>query len=285
MNKQWYRVLFPGKKSKALTLSYDDGVLQDRRLVAILNEWGLKGTFNLNAGLFGFSGQALVNGKETDVSRLGREEAARLYSRHEIAGHGLWHSSLPHIGSAAAMREIIEDKRLLEELSGRILDTFAYPFGTQSPEIHALLEKASYRCARTVAVTHGFDLPEHAFQWDTTCHHDDPELMGLAETFCTARVGMRNALLFSLWGHSYEFDANDNWRVMETFARYMGGFSKEIWFATNGEVFRYLQAWRGLRFSADGRTVQNPSATAVCLANWQDEYEIPGGVELRLGKG
>ena len=38
-------------KMKALTFSYDDGTLQDRRLVEIFNKYGLKATFNLNSGL------------------------------------------------------------------------------------------------------------------------------------------------------------------------------------------------------------------------------------------
>ena len=41
--------LYPGGKKLALTFSYDDGVIQDRRLVPILNKNGLKGTFNINA--------------------------------------------------------------------------------------------------------------------------------------------------------------------------------------------------------------------------------------------
>ena len=43
---------FPGGKHKALTLSYDDGRTQDRRLVDIFNRNGIKGTFHLNSGLF-----------------------------------------------------------------------------------------------------------------------------------------------------------------------------------------------------------------------------------------
>lgn len=39
---------FPGGKKKALTLSYDDGVEQDIRLIDIMKKNGLKGTFNLN---------------------------------------------------------------------------------------------------------------------------------------------------------------------------------------------------------------------------------------------
>ena len=43
---------FPGGKAKALTMSYDDGKVQDRRLIDIFNKYGIKGTFNLNYGQF-----------------------------------------------------------------------------------------------------------------------------------------------------------------------------------------------------------------------------------------
>ena len=36
-------------KNKAITFSYDDGVTQDRRLIEILNRYGLKATFNINS--------------------------------------------------------------------------------------------------------------------------------------------------------------------------------------------------------------------------------------------
>ena len=43
---------FPGGLGKALTLSYDDGVEQDIKLIDILNRYGLKCTFNLNSGCY-----------------------------------------------------------------------------------------------------------------------------------------------------------------------------------------------------------------------------------------
>lgn len=43
---------FPDGKTKALTLSYDDGVEQDIHLVEIMKRNGLKGTFNLNSGIY-----------------------------------------------------------------------------------------------------------------------------------------------------------------------------------------------------------------------------------------
>ena len=42
---------FPGGKHKVLTMSYDDGREEDYRLVEMFNKYGIKGTFNLNAGI------------------------------------------------------------------------------------------------------------------------------------------------------------------------------------------------------------------------------------------
>ena len=58
MHEIWMR--FPDGKAKALTLSYDDGVEQDIRLIAILNRHNLKCTFNLNGGLFAPEGTKVV---------------------------------------------------------------------------------------------------------------------------------------------------------------------------------------------------------------------------------
>ena len=44
-------MLFPQGKKKTLTLSYDDGTIHDRKFVKIMNEYGIKGTFNLECFL------------------------------------------------------------------------------------------------------------------------------------------------------------------------------------------------------------------------------------------
>ena len=45
-------------KTKAITLSYDDGTLQDIKFVESLNKYNLKATFNLNSSLFGLPGKS-----------------------------------------------------------------------------------------------------------------------------------------------------------------------------------------------------------------------------------
>ena len=41
--------LYPGGLAKAITFSYDDGQVYDRRLIEIFNQAGFKGTFHLNS--------------------------------------------------------------------------------------------------------------------------------------------------------------------------------------------------------------------------------------------
>ena len=47
---------FPGGLRKAVTLSYDDGVEQDIRLMEILDKHGIRCTFNLNSGCWAKEG-------------------------------------------------------------------------------------------------------------------------------------------------------------------------------------------------------------------------------------
>ena len=110
MGKRFDQMLFPGGKTKALTLSYDDAVVQDRRLVALMNQYGVKGTFNVGSKVLGYQDEARdPEGRSFDVSKILPEEVKPLYEGQEVGGHGLYHSSLPHIGTPLAMYEIIED--------------------------------------------------------------------------------------------------------------------------------------------------------------------------------
>ena len=48
-----YVMQFPGNRGKALTLSYDDGVVQDKKLIEMFDRYGAKCTFNLNYRVLG----------------------------------------------------------------------------------------------------------------------------------------------------------------------------------------------------------------------------------------
>lgn len=89
-------MMFPGGKRKALTFSYDDGVEQDRRLVALLNRYGLKGTFNLNSGIQTYANCWENSGVE--IHRLNALGLGSLYRGHEVAVHTLTPSPFGRIG-------------------------------------------------------------------------------------------------------------------------------------------------------------------------------------------
>ena len=208
-------IIFPNGKSKAFTMSYDDGTIHDRRLVEIMNRYGIRGTFNLNAG---FLGQTCwiggLHGK-LDISKIEPDEVPTLYAGHEIAGHGLNHASPTDIGSSAYFYETIEDKAALEHLTGKLVRGYAYPFGAYDEKTKNVMQLAGYHYARTVDTTRQFELPTDFLAWKGTCHHNDPQLMQLAERFCRGEHFSLHTKLFYVWGHSYEFADDDNWSCIE----------------------------------------------------------------------
>jgi peptidoglycan/xylan/chitin deacetylase (PgdA/CDA1 family) len=82
---------FPRGKRIAFTTSWDDAVVEDRRLVAQMNELGLKGTFNINSGMLAGPSQHLPTGWG---ERIAAREVANLYRGHEVAIHSRTH---PHL--------------------------------------------------------------------------------------------------------------------------------------------------------------------------------------------
>lgn len=121
------RRCYPKGKNKAFNVTYDDGVLQDVRFVGLLNQYGLKGTFNLNSELMDREFM-WVHNNGMEVKRLSRDAVRHLYDGHEIAAHTLTHPYLHDKSDDALMWEIGEDKRRLEALFGREVRGFGVPF-------------------------------------------------------------------------------------------------------------------------------------------------------------
>ncbi|MBO4358212.1 MAG: polysaccharide deacetylase family protein [Erysipelotrichaceae bacterium] len=263
MGKRFDSLLFPGYRRKAFTLSYDDGVVQDRRLVKLMNDHHIKGTFNLNCGVLGHEEViSPPNGKSLDISKISKEEVPVLYEGQEVGGHGLYHSDLSSLAAPHATYEITEDKAGLEALVRKPLSMFAYPFGLFSGELKQLLKQAGYKGARTIRSSYSFELPKDPLELDPTCHHNDERLMELAKEFVEKPAF--KAQMFYVWGHAYEFDHDENWDRMEKFLAYMDGHG-DIWYATNSEILAYIEACKMLEYSTDGSLVYNPTCTDIYL--------------------
>ena len=67
---------------KYFVLNFDDGVEHDKQLITLMKKFGLSGTFNLSAGLFG------VSHSLAGISRIPKDEVRQVYEGFEVASHG-----------------------------------------------------------------------------------------------------------------------------------------------------------------------------------------------------
>ena len=254
---------FPGERVKAVTLSYDDQSEQDIRLIEILNENKMKGTFNISTGLYSPEGKTFREGAV--CRRMTRQRSIELYknSPHEVAVHGYSHPYLVQMPSSAVTREVFADRLNLEADFETDVRGMAYPFGdySYSEEVANALRATGIVYSRLTSATKKFRLPSDWLKWNPTCKHTEPELMALAERFI-GDTNNKEPLLFYLWGHSFEFESDNNWSVIEEFCRYMGN-RDDIWYATNIEIYDYVKAYERLIWTADMHRVYNPSAISV----------------------
>ena len=271
---------FPGGKQRALTFSYDDGVEQDVRLIEIFRKYGLKATFNLNSGLYAPEGTVYPEGQvhrrmtESQVSELYRGDDI------EVAVHGYTHPWLDHMPMNMCTKDLMDDREKLESQFGTLVRGMAYPFGTYSDDVVACMRSVGVVYSRTVQSTHDFNMPTDWMRLPATCHHNDPELMTLAHRFVEESSWGR-PWMFYLWGHSYEFEGNNNWEVIEEFAEFMSG-REDIWYATNIEIYDYQAAFKQLLFSMDGKIVTNPTAYELWFFLNGNEYSIQPGETKRI---
>lgn len=267
---------FPGFKRKAFTVSYDDGTVYDKRLLEIMSKNGIKGTLNINSSLIGKGENHLTS---EDLARISENGVA------EIAVHGYRHLSLAAVDVGAATRDVIKDREKLESILGKIVRGMAYANGSYSDEVVDLLKKCGIEYSRTTVSTGKFDLPTNWLLLPATCHHKSAKLMDFAREFVgkddDQNFMRNNPMLFYVWGHSYEFDRDNNWEVLEELCEYVGG-REDVWYATNGEIYEYHKAYKSLRFSCDESLVHNPSALDVYFQANGESVVVHAGETLRL---
>jgi len=263
---------FPGGLDRALTFSYDDGVSPDKRLVSIFKKYGLKATFNINSSEFSPDDPSLPR----NGTRLSAKEAVETYEGMEVAVHGAIHPFWDQMPDASATYDIIRDRLALEKLFHRIVRGSASPYGVMGEKCKNALKAAGIVYCRTTVSTEKFSMPKDWLELPATCHHGNPRLMELADRFFVFDKP-RAPQLFYVWGHSYEFDNENNWNVIERFAEKMSGHPDKIWYATNGEIYDYTEAYNRLVWGVDLDRVYNPTFTEIWFFYAGKTYRIMPG--------
>lgn len=225
---------FMGKK-KAVTFSYDDGVTQDERLIALFNKYGLKCTFNLNSGYLGHTGELIREGVRVDHTKIAPERIRGVYEGHEVATHSVTHPYLTRLTDDEIVREIEDDRIRLSELVGYDVVGHAYPMGDCDERVGRILrERTGVKYARTVISTHSFDLQDDLYLFNPTVYHhrEMNEMFRLGEEFLNLKTD--DPKILYVWGHAYEFDIHDDWKRFEEFLEMISG-RDDIAYCTNKE--------------------------------------------------
>lgn len=227
-------------KLKAVTFSFDDGILQDKRLIALLDKYNLKATFNLNSARFGE--EEFLYNSEGKIAhhKVNREEVKELYKNHEIAAHTLTHPFLPDLDDHDVIYQCETDRLALEILTNKQVVGFAYPGGgiNNNDHIADLLKNNTHiKYARTITSTNSFDFrQDNLYRFNPTCWFLAANTMELAQKFIDMNTD--KPILLYIWGHSYEGDYQNgkNWEKIESLFKLIANHD-DIFYATNREVF------------------------------------------------
>ena len=229
--------MFDGKM-KAVTFSYDDGVTQDRRLIELFNKYGLKATFNLNSELLGTKNILTYGDKSADHNKVSPDEVRELYKGHEVAVHTLTHPHLPALSDEEIIRQVEKDREKLSELAGYEVVGMAYPGGGVNFDLRVadiIKNNTGVRYARTTVHSFSFFLQKDLYIFSPTVHHNDSDrCLEMIDRFLDMKPDTPQLLY--IWGHSYEFDLNDNWDLAEEICRRLSG-KEDIFYGTNRECF------------------------------------------------
>lgn len=220
-------------KMKAVTFSYDDGVLQDKKLVEIFNYYNLKCTFNINSGML--YNECIWNLKGIDVIRMTADQCIETFKGHEVAVHTLTHPDLSSENDYMIERQIVGDKVNIERIFNQKVNGMALPGGINDSRIREICKKFGIHYVRSIEQSESFDIPTDLYDITTTAHHNNKKLFDLADEFI--KLQPEKPQLFYIWGHSYEFDLYDNWDMMEKFCEKISGHS-DIFYGTNTEVLQ-----------------------------------------------
>jgi len=139
------------KPARAVIITFDDGYVNVlRHSLEPLVRAGLTAIQFLPASLLGRTNQWDVSQGEApepimDVSQVRDWLAAG----HEIGSHTLTHPFLTQIDVNRAREEISASRKKLEDLFGRPIEHFCYPYGDWNEPVRDLVQEAGYKTACT----------------------------------------------------------------------------------------------------------------------------------------
>ena len=216
--------------STSIVLTFDDGSPSDLRIAELLEKYRLHGTFFV----------PINNSMNGGISVMTRSQLRQLSKKFEIGAHTLEHVALTKITPDEAKNELRYSKKELENIIGKPVIKFCYPYGYFNKNIMNLVREAGFISARTTSwfhtdrkfdpyseptTIHFFRHPVwehfgHCLKWknfnglEYYIHsHCPTSPVSLSEIFL--EKAKKEKGIFHLWGHSWLFDREGLWTEFE----------------------------------------------------------------------
>lgn len=159
---------------RPLAITIDDGYADTPAAVAALADRGLRATVYVTAG-------SLEGPGGLTVAQLGELAAAR--NTVELGAHTVTHRYLDSISVAEMQHEISSSKRMLEDLVGAQIATFAYPHGAYDAAVRETVIRAGFRSAAAVknAFSHREDDPWAIARYTVTAADGAEQIVAILE--------------------------------------------------------------------------------------------------------
>ncbi len=238
-----------GTPRKYFTLSFDDGITQDLRLIEILKKYGFyKCTFFINTGLTGANWEWVgqyFNRPDVTHQRFTEEELkSGIYTGFDVECHTYTHPSLKNLSTRKVVQEVTKDSEKVQEITGIRPVGMAWPGGDtefNEQNVRTVRDRTEIRFARCTTPTYGFNLPENFLLWYPSCSIVDSNVLELADRFLSADC--TEDMLFYVWGHGYELDIYDIWDRIETLVSKMAAAAEngEVILVTNAEIYQLFK--------------------------------------------
>jgi peptidoglycan-N-acetylglucosamine deacetylase len=224
-----------------VTTSWDDGSILDLKLGELLTKYGIKGTFYIPR----FSKR---------ITPMQKADLLELAAKHEIGAHTVNHAHLTLIPQSEAKTEIEGSKTYLEDITGKQINMFCYPYGEFNQDTKLIVKACGFIGARTVKFNGLKDIPD-PYEFGITIaasnHQSDESgeiakysqavsIKSLSDWEIKAKVlfdlpTTAGGGIWHLWGHSWEIDDHNEWNKLERVLDYVSRRPGVI-YASNGET-------------------------------------------------
>jgi peptidoglycan/xylan/chitin deacetylase (PgdA/CDA1 family) len=216
---------------KICVMSFDDGTVFDKPLIALLRKYHFKATFNLNSGMDGY---VWYLGSQP-ITRLVLKDNIGLYRGMEVASHSLNHPHLSELTWDELGYQIGKDKENLETLFKRPVNAFAVPFSDYDERTIEVLHRLGFTSFRVDADRFDYSFPKDNFIVGVNAYTGEGEGPKKIQDFLNDKNPNG---LFIFAGHSYDFEVNQKWACFEEFLKLLSQHP-EIKVMTMSEMMKH----------------------------------------------